>query len=132
MAEPRPAPDATPPEGVWQGLKGTLRDGLELAQVRLTLLSVEAQDHARAVLWSFWLGLAAALLLCIGLGFLAVLLTVLWWEGQRTLALALFAGVFLTLGSVAAWAAWRGIRRQSPWFASSARELARDVERLKP
>lgn len=131
MAEHR-APEAAPPEGVWQGLKGTLRDGLELAQVRLALLGVEAQDHARAVAMSFWLGLAAALLLCMGLGFLAVLLTVLWWDGQRTLALALFTAVFLTLGGVAAWAAWRGLRRQSPWFESSTRELARDVARLKP
>lgn len=133
MAEQHQAPPgATPPDGVWRGLKGVLHDGLELARVRIALLGVEAQDHGRAVVLSLCLGLAAVLLLCMGLVFLAVLLTVLWWEGQRTLALALFAAVFLTLGAVAAWTAWRGLRRQSPWFASSTRELARDVARLKP
>lgn len=132
MAESDRASDAPPTEGVWRGLTGSLRDGLELVRVRLALLGVEAQDHAQAVVVSLCLGLAATLLLCLGLGFLAALLTVLWWEGQRTLALALFTAVFLTLGAVAAWAAWRGLRRQSPWFASSTRELARDVEKLTP
>jgi uncharacterized membrane protein YqjE len=132
MADNERAPGAMPPESLWAGLTGTLRDGLELVRVRLALLGVEAQDHAQAVVMSLCLGLAATLLLCLGLGFLAVLLTVLWWEGQRTLALALFSAVFLTLGAVAAWAAWRGLSRQSPWFASSTRELARDVEKLTP
>lgn len=124
-----------PPEqasgGVWSGVKGSLRDGLELARVRLELLGVEAQDHAQAVVSAMCLGLAATLLLCMGLGFLAVLLTVLWWDGQRTLALGMFAAVFLALGAVAACFAWRYLHRQSPWFGASTRELARDVERLK-
>lgn len=117
-------------EPLWSASRGWLRDAAELLRVRLALLGVEAGAHALDVAQALAAAVAAAVLLCLGLGFLAVLLTVLLWEGQRVLALALFAAVFLTLGAVALlWARRRllGVR----WFAASAAELQRDVQRLR-
>lgn len=129
--ERQPPAGAHSVQGVWGGIKGSLHDTLELLRVRLALLGVEAQGHAQAVLMAACLGVAATMLLCLGLGFMAVLLTVLWWDTHRVVALAMFTAVFFTLGGLAAWAAWRGLRQQSPWFAASTRELARDVQKLR-
>ena len=124
-----PGPGAGP-EPLAHAARGWLRDALELARVRLALLGVEAGEHAlelaRALAWL----LAAALLLPAALVCLLVLLTVLLWESQRVLALALAAGVLLVAGGAAAWLGWQGLRGVG-WFAASRAELARDVERLR-
>ena len=120
------------PERVTQALRGWLHDGVQLLRVRLELLSVEAREHALATLELLLAGLAAVILLGLGLGFLAVLLTVLLWDSHRVLALAVFAAVFLTLGAVAvglAKARWSQTRR---WFLSTLDEFRRDADHLTP
>lgn len=125
--------EGTPvPESLLAGVKGWLRDGTELLRVRLELLSVEAREHALGVVELLLFGLATVLLLMLGLGFFAVLITVLLWDSHRALALAVFATLFLALGSVAWALTLRGWRRQQRWFEASATELARDGERLRP
>lgn len=131
MAKSPERADATgAAESLFAGARGWLHDGTELVRVRLALLGTEAAEHAldlsQAIAWA----VAAAVLLSLGLGFAAVLLTVLLWDTHRVLALALFTAVFLTLGGVLAVAARRrlaGVR----WFEASAGELARDAERLR-
>jgi uncharacterized membrane protein YqjE len=110
--------------------RGWLRDALELARVRLALLGVEASEHALALGTSLALLLAAAVLLSAALVSLLVLVTVLLWESQRVLALALSCGTLLGAGAAAAWAGLRRLRAVS-WFEASRAELARDVERLR-
>lgn len=120
------------PERVTQALRGWLHDGVQLLRVRLELLSVEAREHALATLELLLAGLAAVLLLGLGLGFLAVLLTVLLWDSHRVLALAVFSTLFLTLGGMALLllrSRWQASRR---WFESSLDELRQDGERLAP
>ena len=120
------------PERVTQALRGWLHDGVQLLRVRLELLSVEAREHALATLELLLAGLAAVLLLGLGLGFLAVLLTVLLWDSHRVLALAVFATLFLTLGGMALLllrSRWQSSRR---WFESSLDELGQDGEHLSP
>ncbi|MCX7693243.1 phage holin family protein [Tepidimonas taiwanensis] len=125
-----PSGDAAASTTLWGAARGALNDAAALLRVRLELLGVEAAEHALDVAQALGAAVAAAVLLSLGLGFLAVLLTVLWWDGHRLLALALFATVFLTLGAVAlVWA--RARLRAVRWFAASAAELARDVERLR-
>lgn len=129
MARDGETAGAAASESLWTATRGWLRDAAELLRVRLALLGVEAGGHALDVAEALAAAVAAAVLLSLGLGFLAVLLTVLLWDSHRLLALTLFTAVFLTLGGVAlAWARrrLRGVR----WFAASAAELARDVERL--
>lgn len=123
------APSAPPPP---RGASGWLHDGLQWLRVRLELFSVEAREHALSVLEVLLLGLAAVLLLVLGLAFLAVLLTVLLWDSHRLLALAVFTTVFLTLGAVAvglAKARWAQTRR---WFQATLDEFWRDEDRLTP
>lgn len=132
MAKADPADTNSSQESLASGIRGWLHDGVQLLRVRLELLSVEAREHAFDVLEMMCLGLAAVLLLGLGLGFLAVLLTVLLWDSHRTLALALFAGVFLTLGGVALVAARRVWQRDRRWFEASLKELHLDEQRVRP
>ncbi|NIC40248.1 phage holin family protein [Aquabacterium sp. A08] len=132
MADAGRPTDAAPPESLLAGLRGWLHDGVELLRVRLALVALEAREHAHGVVALLLLGLAAVLLLVLGLGFLAVLLTVLLWDSHRVLALALFSAVFLTLGGVALAGLARTWARQRVWFEASTAELAQDAERLRP
>jgi uncharacterized membrane protein YqjE len=132
MPEAQRAPGGDVPESLIQGVRGWLHDGVQLLRVRLELLSLEARDQALAVIELLWLGLAAVLLGCLGLAFLAGLVTVLMWDSHRTLALALLAAAFITLAAVAAFMArdrWRASQR---WFEASVQELQQDEQRLKP
>ena len=132
MAE-QDRPHADPaPERVTQALRGWLQDGVALLRVRLELFGVEAREHALASVELLLAGLAALLFLGLGLGFLAVLLTVLLWDSHRLLALAVFATVFLTLGAVAAYAARERLARGSRLFGASLAELDRDKQSLRP
>lgn len=131
MPDDKRSPDAGPTESVLAGVRGWLHDGVQLLQVRLELFGLEARDHASSLVELLIVGLAAVLLLGVGLGFLAVLLTVLLWDSHRTLALAVFTTLFLTSGGVAVGWLLSRWQRQRQWFESSLRELKADAERLK-
>jgi uncharacterized membrane protein YqjE len=123
--------DKPPPTRLSASLKGLAGTVLTLLQVRLELLGVEAQEEVERVVGLLLWGVAAALLLSLGLGFLAVFITVALWETQRLLALGVFATLFLTLGGIATWMAYQRVRRESTLFASSLAELRQDREQLR-
>ncbi|PRD65945.1 phage holin family protein [Malikia granosa] len=130
MAE-QDRPHADPaPERVTQALRGWLQDGVALLRVRLELFGVEAREHALASVELLLAGLAALLFLGLGLGFLAVLLTVLLWDSHRLLALAIFTTLFLTLGLLALWLLRQRWQATQRWFDASLQELGRDEQRL--
>ncbi len=104
---------------------------MAIAQNRLALLSVEAQAEGARLGAMLVYGVAAVLCLVFGLVFLAVLLTVLMWEGQRLLALGIFTAVFLTLGGVFLALAMRLKAAGSSLFSASLAELAKDREKLR-
>jgi uncharacterized membrane protein YqjE len=124
--------DASPPVRLVASLKGLAGTVLTLLQVRLELLSVEAQEEVARVVGLLLFGLAALILLALGLGFLAIFITVALWDTQRLLALAVFATLFLSLGGVAAWLAYQRARRGSALFAASLAELRQDRDQLRP
>lgn len=124
-------PHADPaPERVTQALRGWLQDGVSLLRVRLELFGVEAREHALVSVELLLAGLAALLFLGLGLGFLAVLLTVLLWDSHRLLALAIFTTLFLTLGLLALWLLRQRWQATQRWFDASLQELGRDEQRL--
>jgi uncharacterized membrane protein YqjE len=123
--------EATPPLRLVASLKGLAGTALTLLQVRLELLSVEAQEEVVRVIGLLLWGVVAVVLLALGLGFLAILITVAVWETQRLLALAVFATLFLSLGGVAAWQAYQRARRGTALFAGSLAELRQDREQLR-
>ncbi len=114
------------------GLKAWALDGVRWARVRLELLGIEAREHTTDALVLMLTSLAALALLCLGLVFFSVLVTVLLWDSHRTLVLALFTALFFTLGGVAVFMARGAWRRSRQWFAASLGELRQDEERLKP
>ncbi len=108
-----------------------MHDGLELLRVRLELLGLEAAHHARQVAHMAALALVVAFLACLGLAFVAMLLTVMFWDTHRTLVLTLLSATFITLAGVGFWLLHRKMQETRRWFEATLQELGRDVERLK-
>nr|WP_211162186.1 phage holin family protein [Aromatoleum petrolei] len=113
-------------------MRGLLDTGLATAQTRLELLAVEAQEEKLRLTALLFNTLLSAVFLGFGVVFLAVFLTVLFWEEHRLLALGLGAVVLLAAGVLAASNAAREVKRGSRLFAASLGELARDRDALRP
>jgi uncharacterized membrane protein YqjE len=126
------ASEQAPAPPLAQSVRGLLGSGLELVQVRLSLLGVEVQEEV-ARLGRLWLlATLCCVLLAVGLVFVAILITVALWDSHRLLALAAFSAVFLTAGAVA-WAMLHQVQQQgSGLFKASLAELRADIERLRP
>lgn len=118
---PRPA--------LLQSLRGAGATLLELLHTRLELLATELEEGKLRLLTVLAWGAAAVLLLCMGLVFLAVFLTVLFWDGHRLLVLGLMTALFLGAGAVALWLARRPLSAP-PLLQASLAELAADREAL--
>lgn len=108
-------------------IRGLPRQLIELASVRLEILSIEAREAFTNVTEVLIYAVLATFCLCFGLGFLAILLTVLLWDNNRLLVLAVMTTLFFTLGGVAAYRVRSNIRQSAQWFASSKTELKRDA-----
>ena len=113
-------------------LRGFVANWVELAQSRLALLSVETRLEVLRLCELLLYGAIAVVTLALGLGFFAVLLTVLLWDSYRLLSLTVFATLFLTLGVLAAWFAYSTAKQSSRLWGSSLDELIQDQERLRP
>jgi len=112
-----------------KGMGGRL---LALLQVRLELFGVEAREELNRATELVALVAVACVLGCLGLGFLAILITVALWDSHRLVALTAFTVLFLTLAGVAVWRARARLQRGSHMFEASLGELKRDRETLKP
>ena len=112
-------------------LRRWLLPWLELVQVRLRLLALEAEEEAlRLGAMLAWGALAAA---CLILGAVcgAALLAVLFWEEHRVAVLAGLCALFFGVGSVAVGLVVRQVRMGSQLFTASLAEIQRDLDRLK-
>ena len=116
--------------GLFASLQALLGSGLGLVRNRLELLVVELEEEKFRLLTVLGYGAAALLLLSAGLVFLAIFLTVLFWDGYRLLALGAFAAIFLIAGAVALSVAWNQGKAQGRLFSASLAELARDRDAL--
>lgn len=119
------------PQRLSASLKTLAGTVLELLQLRLELLNVEAQEEVQRLGGLLVYGAVAVTFLSLGLGFLSILITVALWESHRLLALSVFATLFLTLGGVCAWMARERALAGTRFFSSSAEELKRDRESLR-
>ena len=122
---------SAPPTRLSASLKGLTATVLELLQLRLELLSVEAQEEVLRVGGLLVFGAVAVAFLSLGLGFLAMLITVALWDTHRLLPLTLFAGLFLGLGFIAAWLARERVRSGTRLFSATVEELKQDREGLR-
>jgi len=118
--------------GLFASLRGFAATSVGLLRTRVGLLKVEVQEEAARLLGMLMWGVAAVLLGVAGLVFLAVLLTVLWWDSHRLLALAVFASLFIAAAGVAIATVIRLAGQGSQLFSASLAELRRDEEVLTP
>lgn len=112
-------------------LRGLLADLVELIQVRLELLTLEAREDLSQLVGLAVQGALALVLVSFGLIFLALFLTVMLWDTQRLLALGVFTALFLGGGALLGLLAWLRARRGLRWFRASLGELRQDRERLR-
>jgi uncharacterized membrane protein YqjE len=118
--------DPTSRGGLFASLRGLAATGLALLQTRLELLAVEVQEEKTRALSLAAYSVAAVILLSAGVVFLAVLVTVLLWDGNRLLALGVFSTLFLGGGFICLLAARRLARTPSSLFVGSLAELVKD------
>jgi len=112
--------------GLFASLRGLLNTAIGLLATRLELLATEFEEEKLRLLGLVGYGAAAMLLLGTGMVFLALFLTVLFWESNRLLVLGIFTAVFLVSGGIALFMAWRCAQAQERLFSSSLAELAED------
>ena len=112
--------------GLFASLRGLAATGLALLQTRLELLAVELQEEKLRLANVAVFGTAAVIFLAAGIVFLAVFLTVLFWDGNRLLALGVFSALFLGGGFACLLVARRHAQLPSGLFAASLAELAKD------
>lgn len=113
-----------------ESLRGFVDTGLAIAQTRLELLAVEAQEEKLRLASLLFNTLLSAVFIGFGVVFLAIFVTVMFWDEHRLLALGLGTLVLFTAGLLAARNAARELRRGSRLFAASLGELARDRDAL--
>ena len=119
------------PQRLSSSLRSLASTVLELVQIRLELLSIEAQEEVLRVGALLVYGAIAVAFLSLGVVLLALLITVALWDTHRLLALGVFTGLFLVTGGVAAWLARERIRSGTYLFSASVEELRQDREGLR-
>jgi len=125
-------PAGTDRPRLFASAKGAARTALTLGLNRLQLLGVELDEESTRLLSLLAYGAVALIAIAAGLVFLAVFLTVLFWDSNRLLALGVFSALFLGIGAMAAVVALGYARRKSVLFAASLAELRKDREVLGP
>ena len=126
------APNPAGGGGLFKSLRQLLASAVRMAQVRLDLLSTELEIEKQRILGGLLLGVAALLVLCVGVvlgcGFVILLL----WEGYRLAAVGVLALLFFAGGLYLIRSAQARLRTPGGLFAASASELLRDQAQLTP
>lgn len=107
-------------------------DLASLAGMRVELFGVELREQFDRWLSAVVLALLTVMLGCIGLGFVAVLVAVAFWDSHPLIALGVFALLFL---GAAAWCARRlsAVVVDSPApFEATLAEFRKDREAIDP
>lgn len=120
------------PVGLLASLRGFAATAVGLLRTRLELFKLELHEEAGRLLGLLLWGFAAVLLAVVGAAFVAVFIVVLFWDGQRLVALGMFAALFVGAAALAVGMALRLARRGSGLFAASLAELRRDEAALRP
>lgn len=112
-------------------VRGLVADVIELAQVRFELLTIEARQELLRLGQLAMFGTFAIVFLSFGLIFLAIFLTVLFWDTHRLVALGIFTALFLGGGVAFSVVAWARFKEGSRMFSATRDELQRDQDRLR-
>ncbi len=116
--------------GLFASLRRLLGTLLEIAEVRLSLLSTEVELEKRRLFDAlFWVAMAV-LVLATGLVLLCAFVILLFSEGYRLPALGVMPLLFLGGGLLLLRQARQGLRSPDGMFANSVAELKRDQNGL--
>jgi uncharacterized membrane protein YqjE len=117
--------------GLLQSLATAGSTLVEMAHVRLELLSTDIEEDREHFLLVAAFGLGALFLLGVGVVLLALFFVVLFWETHPLIALGSLAFLFLTAGLAAASVVHRKSMVKPRLFASSLAELSKDLQQLR-
>jgi uncharacterized membrane protein YqjE len=118
--------------GLLNSLRQLLGTLLEIAQVRLELISTELELEKRRWFDTLWLAALALVCLALGMVVLCGTLLLLLWDGYRLAAAAGLAVLLLGSGAVLLAQARRRLHQPGGIFHDSVAELRRDRETGTP
>lgn len=111
---------------LFASLRRLLATALEIAQVRLELLSNEVEVEKRRIIDGLFWGAVALMILGVGLVLLCGFVLLLFWDSYRLPAVGLMALIFLAGGALLIRDVQQKLRRPGGVFKASATELERD------
>ncbi len=125
--------DSAATGGLFNSLRRLLSTALEMLQVRMELLGTELELEKQRILAGLLFGVAAVLVLIVGVVLACGFVILLMWEGYRLAAVGVLALLFLGGGALLLHSAQSRLRSPGGGLlAASMAELARDRERLTP
>lgn len=123
--------DVNEPRRLFENARGAANAAVSLVRNRLELLGVELAEEQVRLLALVQYGAIALIALSVGIVFLAVFLTVLFWDEHRVLVLGTFSALFIASGLWALCTALGYAKRKSTLFSASLAELQKDSVALK-
>jgi uncharacterized membrane protein YqjE len=118
--------------GLFASLRNFAATAVAIARTRLELLANEMAEEKIRLSQLVVFGVVALFGLVIGTIFLAVFVTVLFWDSHRLIALGGFAVLFLGMGAYAAIQFRTRAVAGSGLFSASLAELDKDRQQLSP
>lgn len=115
--------------GLWASAQNLLATLVAIVQTRVELLATELEEEKRRLLSVMAWGAVAVLMACFGLVFLAVFVTVLFWD-DRVVVAGVIAVLFLASGGLAWWRVEQLLKASSGLLAASIGELDGDRQAL--
>ena len=113
--------------GLFASLRRLLATALEIAQVRLELLSSEVELEKRRILDGLFWGAVGLMILGVGVALLCGFVILLFWDGYRLYAVGLMALTFLAGGALLMREVHKRLSNPTGgMFRASAAELERD------
>ena len=122
---------SAPRSGLFFSLRQLAATALEIAQVRLELLSTESEFEKRRLFDGLLWSLAALLLLGLGLVLLCGFFILLLWDGYRLVTVGVLALLLLVTGVLLMREARQRLRNPAGLFSASLNELERDRAQLQ-
>ena len=118
--------------GLFVSLRRLLATAIEIAQVRLNLLSTELELEKQRILGGLLFGVAALLVLGVGAVLACGFIILLLWDGYRLAAVGVLSLLFFGSGVWLLRSAQQRLRSPGGLFAASVDELKRDQADLTP
>jgi uncharacterized membrane protein YqjE len=116
--------------GLFASLRNFAATAVAIARTRLELLANEMAEEKIRLSQLVVFGVVALFGLVVGTIFLAVFVTVLFWDSHRLIALGGFAALFLGMGAYAAIQFRTRAVAGSGLFSASLAELDKDRQQL--